>query len=217
MSAAYFTAAIPEPFQILGLKLKPLSIGRYRILKRLNCAFVSEVETKAEAADLIIGVLVCSMRCQDFMEIYDSNRLEMFLRKWSRSISPMPWIGFIPLVGKWWRARYSFDMFEKMNLFKRYIEQGSEAPKYFDESGDKAVTGAHWSHSIEVTLRSECNWGKLEVDEDPLTKALADYFKYLENQGLVRLMTEDDIVQGDQNAKVYEEYLRKCKEAGCQA
>lgn len=217
MSAAYFTAAIPEPFQILGLKLKPLSIGRYRILKRLNCAFVSEQEVKAEAADLIIGVLVCSMRCNEFIELYDSHNLEKLLRRWSRSISPLPWIGFLPIVGKWWRKRYSFDMFEKMNLFKRYIEQGSETPKYFDESGEKGVSGAHWSHSIEVSLRRECNWDREEIDEGPLSKALADYFKFLENEGLVRLMTEEDIVQGDVNAKVYEEYIRKCKEAGCPA
>src|SRR5438876_959627 len=111
MNAAYFQAAIPEPFTILGLRLKPLSLGRYRLLKRFGCAFVAEEETGANIEDLIIGVLVCSMRCDEFIEWAHSKHFAKDIKRWGKRVSRVGvigWIGrrLIPPLGRWWRKRH---------------------------------------------------------------------------------------------------------------
>lgn len=193
MEAAYFQAAIPEPFRILGVALKPLSLGRYRLLKRFGCGFVADSEQDASAGDLLLGLVICSSSVEEFLELATSHRLRKEVRRWARKVSPWPALGFLPWVGKWWRKSRSFDVIEKMLLFKRYIAEGSATPKYWDETEGGHQSGAHWSQSVEVVLRGELGWTSEEINEAPLTKALDDYFKWAENQGHVRLMTSDEI------------------------
>ena len=193
MDAAYFQAAIPEPFRILGLKLKPLSLGRYLLLRRFNCAFVAEEEASAGVPDLLLGLVICSMRVDEFLAAAESHRLARDIRRWGRRVCPRAWISCLPIVGRWWRKNHACDALEKMRLFQRYIQLGSVVPKYWDEGRDQRMSGSHWSHGVEVCLRGELGWSQEEINEAPLTKALADYFKFAENQGLVRLMSDYEI------------------------
>ena len=193
MEAAYFKAAIPEPFRILGLALRPLSLGRYLLLRRFDCAFVAESEVSAGISDLLLGLVICSMRVDEFLAAAESHELGPDVRRWGKRVCPQSWLGCLPWVGKWWRKNHTCDALEKMRLFQRYIAAGSAVPKYWDECEDQRVSGSHWSHGVEVILRGELGWSREEIDEAPLSKALADYFKFAENQGLVRLMTDYEI------------------------
>jgi hypothetical protein len=193
MGSAYFTAALPEPYQILGLRLKPLSLGRYRLLKRFGCAFVADEEASAGINDLILGLVICSLRVEEFMRRLEDGTLKREVRKWGRKICPCAWMGLIPVLGKWWRRKYAFDVFEKEGLFSAYLRDGSKEPKFWDENKDGGTSGAHWAQSIEVILRSELGWTDEEINEAPLTKALADYFKFAESQGFVRLMSDEEL------------------------
>lgn len=99
----------------------------------------------------------------------------------------------MPVIGKLWRRNHAFNVIEKMGLFKAYLEAGGQVPKYWDESEDKQKSGAHWAQSVEVVLRGELGWTDEEINEAPLTKALADYFRFAESQGLIRLMTPQEL------------------------
>lgn len=202
-----FEAAIPEPFRILGLRLKPLSLGRYRILNRFGCAFVADEKSGAGARDLVTGALICSMSCDEFLGVYGTRRFRKLLKAWYRKFCPAWWHFIIP---RRWRQRrnkrFADLILEAIKLFQEYIDEGSRRPDYFIER-ENAVSGAHWSHSVEVALRSEVGWTKEEIDEAPLTKALNDYFKHAESQGAIRLMTAEEIEQGKANAKVYAQLL----------
>ena len=79
-----------------------------------------------------------------------------------------------------------------MQKFQDYIKAGSKAPEFWDESPDSKASAAHWSQSIEVVLRGNLGWTQHEIDEKPLGKALQDYFKFMENSGLVRLMSAEE-------------------------
>ena len=46
---------------------------------------------------------------------------------------------------------------------------------------------------MEVILRGELGWSEEEINERPLSKALSDYFKWAENKGQIRLMTDWEI------------------------
>jgi hypothetical protein len=210
MSAADFKAAIPEPYQILGLRLLPLSVGRYRLLHRFDCAFVSEEKTTATIGDLIIGVLICSMRCDEFLAFYQSNDFTKEVRKWANRINATPpvflrnkWVSLSP-IGKHWRKNHSFNFVEKMQMFKNYIAEAQAVPEYAPTNSSNQRSTAHWSTSVEIVLRSELNWQLEEINETPLTKALSDYFKHLELQGLVTIFTEEDLENGRANAAALE-------------
>lgn len=189
----YFTRVIPEPFRILGLQLLPLSLGRYRLLKRFHVAFVADGNAKAEPADLILGVVICAMRCDEFLDLVNTFRLEAEIRRWSRTINPHAWIGYLPLIGKRWRNKHSFNLVEKMQLFQSYIQDAQRIPAYRELEPNSQTSGAHWSHGLEVTLRSEVGWSQEEINEQPLSKAISDYFKFCENKGLLQLLTEDEV------------------------
>jgi len=215
MSAADFTAAIPEPYQILGLRLLPLSLGRYRLLKRFDCAFVSETNTTATIGDLILGVLICSMRCDEFCAFYESPEFSREVRKWSNRIgaNPPPWlrnkiISASP-IGKRWRKKHSFNFIEKMQLFQNYIHAAQATPEYAPTHSDGVMSSAHWSTAVEITLRSELGWTAEEINESPLTKALSDYFNHLERQGMVKIFTSEDMESGRRNAEALEKAMQQ--------
>lgn len=163
-------------------------------MRRFDVAFVADGEASAEMGDLILGVFICSQRCEDFLQLAASGQLERAIRAWSRKIVPHPWLCALPIIGKWWRARACFNFVAKMQLFESYIREASEVPKFYDLTGESAGGSAtHWSHSMEVLLRSELGWSADEINEAPLSKAIADYFRHLESNGAVRIMTDEEI------------------------
>lgn len=185
-----FLAAIPEPFRILGLALRPFSLGRYRLLRRFDCAFVSDGDAKASMDDLLLGVLVCSMRCDDCLKFIDSPDRDSELKRWGK------------MIRKQIKREEDFDIYAKFNLFRQYLDVQHSIPKFWDETGDEeSGGGSHWSHAIEVTLRSELGWSDEEICEQPITKALSDFFALKESRGLIRIMREDELESGAANAE----------------
>ena len=188
-----FTASLPDPFQILGLKLKPLSLGRYRLLRRLDNAFVSDTAAQCEIADLILAVIVCAHRVDEFLVILNRNELQTTIRLWSKKICPHPMLALIPFAGRWWRNKYAFNVLEKVALFRKYIAHHTQMPRYWHSTEDHSASGTHWSHGLEIVLRSQLGWTEEEINEAPLSKALADYLGYAESQNSVRIMTMQEI------------------------
>ena len=204
----FFCKDIPEPFQILGLRLLPLSIGRYRRMARHGVAFVSETQAKADGKDLLLGVLICSMDCSDWDNLATSGKLTEVIARWMKQINAIPPLYLRGRIGKhlsrtWlgklWRKHHSFDLFLKMGLFKQYIEEAQLCPRFLSKGGNQQVSSSHWSHNIEVVLRGELGWTREEIEERPLSSAIADYFKHMENQGLITILTEADFAQINNN------------------
>ncbi len=203
----YFEGIFQVPPVVCGLPLKPLSITRYRLMAWRGVAFAAEEERVATAGDLLMGVLICSMTVEDFKKFATHPNFRNAVQQWGRSVgffeprfiewtlkpkilfcAPLNW-----LHRKLFPTEYDIQdlayLTGEMQKFQDYIKAGSKAPEYWDESPDSKASAAHWSQSIEVVLRGELGWTQEEIDEEPLGKALQDYFKYMENQGLVRLMS----------------------------
>lgn len=177
----YFAATMPEPWQVLGLRLRAFSLGHYKLLKRFDCAFVSDKEQGATLADLTLGVLCCSMSPKEFIAFMESPTFNEECQAWGKSVG-------------------IFDIAEKAKLFAEYIDAHSIVPKYWEEK-DCGSSGAHWAQCLEVTLRGKLGWTGEEIDSEPLSKAFADYFKHAENEGAIKLMTAEEIaiIEGDKS------------------
>ena len=170
----YFSRVIPEPFQILGLRLLPLSLGRYRLLKRFNVAFVSDNSATPTLDDLLLGVLICSMRCDEFLAFIEQPEFNDRIADWARKCG-------------------LFNLVEKTALFQKYLKAAERIPEYRLREPSERKSGTHWSQSLEVTLRGELNWTESEINEAPLSKALADYFAHAERQGTVILYAPGEL------------------------
>lgn len=182
MSAHIFAAAVPEPYRIFCIELLPFSLGRYQLLRRFECAFVAEEETQATVEDLLLGLLVCSMRCREFLVWIQSKAAARELKAWGKRIRRQI------------KAEPHFNIYEKIGLFRQYLESSARVPKFWEEQSHQAnPSGSHWSHSVEVTLRAELGYTIEQIEETPLGKALGDYFKWAESQGLITIMTEEQI------------------------
>lgn len=174
MTAAYVAAAIPEPFQILGLRLKPLCLGHYFLLERFENAFVSNKDAVATFDDLIMGVLICSMTYEEFMEFLFQSDFEEQVFQWGKKCGV-------------------FDLAEKCRLFHEYITKGSEQPIVFYEQEQGAPTGAHWGELLKLVLTGELGYTSSEALNLPLTQALHEFYKNAENKGIVTIAREDEV------------------------
>lgn len=213
-AAGEFTAAFPPQFTILGVKLLPLSLGRYRLMKWAGVAFVAEEECGATIEDLFSGIAICGMPCSEFKRFLAESLLEKELSKWGKKLR------------KQINKEKGFNIFEKIALFNRYIQEGSKlpwVPLAVQSENPPDYTNTHWSNNVEVVLRGQLGWTKDEIEEEPLTKALADYFKHMENEGHVRLMPhelyQEMVDEGEANMKAFEKMAesQKPKEALCPA
>ena len=210
----YSSASFPEPFQILGLKLKPLSLGRYRLLRHFEVAFVADHAATAGLIDLLIGVLICSMTCKEFIEFSASTEFRPAIAAWSRRINRLPFLVRWPWLyliwersrfGKRWRARYSFDVFEKIALFQKFITDAAHIPPHTEENRAGAGGGnsSHWSRTIEIALRKELHWSDEEIAETSLNKAMEDYFQLAEMHGAIRLLTPEELAEAAANSAAF--------------
>lgn len=202
----YFERILPAPPIVCGRQLLPLSIGHYRLLNRFHCAFVSAEKVEATAGDLLIGVLVCSMRVEDFTAFAATPDFRKQLRRWASIFGFLPPRCFAwPIVGRLLEKGFGEitgdvdlrKILGEMEKFQAYITESQTAPRYWEETQNDRSSAAHWSQSIEATLREFQGWARAEINEEPLTKALWDYFKHCENQGLVRLMTDEEVAELD--------------------
>ena len=177
-NAAEFSAAFKEPQSILGLRLFPLSLGRFRLLKHFECPFVDDgekkVDTETLTKELFFSLVVCALPVEEFNYLMAEQKLERELKRWGKKLKKI-----VNVKG--------FNIYESFAAFQKFLDAGSEIPWVVLSEQNDHSSMTHWSTSMESVLRSKVGWTKEEVDEQPLKKAIADFFTYMESEGLVRL------------------------------
>lgn len=184
MSASYLKAAIPEPHRILGQRLKPFSLGHYMILSRFESPFTADepAEVNITRDDLVFAVFVC---CHDYDEFFAAINHP----KCAKSIAI------------WGTEVGMFDLADKVAAFWKYFIEGTRSPKFWEEENNASPSGTHWSHAILVTLTSRVGYSQQAALNEPFCKVLADYLRYCETEGAVRLMTDEEIAMVEQAEK----------------
>ena len=199
VSADFFAAAYPEPWQVLGVKLRPFSLGHYIKLSRLGCAFVSDKEEHATLSDLLLGIVVCSMpnhvdqSRDEFWQWLSRTeggwRWKLYkFGQWLRSkpvASPAEHDAFV-----WGKQIGEVDLPSKVKLFADYLDACSVSPAYVEENKDtpSKPSGAHWTQSVLSALVSKCGYTMEEALNVPISRELSDFIKQAESDGAVRIL-----------------------------
>lgn len=185
-NSAEFAPACPEPHFILGLRLLPLSLGRYRLLKRFNSPFVSDkeesIDLKTLTSELLLALVICGLSFSEFNKHIENGTLEKELVEWGLLLSDQI------------KNEKHFSILEKAEAFKHYLAEGSKIPWEILNKNNEQASPTHWSQAVEVTLMSKVGWTMEQVDEEPLTRAWIYFFKYLESEGVVRLIDPDQYI-----------------------
>ena len=177
----YVKSAIPDRYTIFGVTLRPLSLGHILLMKRHGCAFAEDKEkTGVTIMDLLIGVAICCRKYQEFIDWYnDDAARNSWLTKWYKSIRKDS-------------HQKGWSLMNKFSLFNMYRKEGIEIPLFFDEDEKDAgkESGAHWTQNIITTLVTEGRFSDEEIYDIPVSKAFAEYFKILENKGIITFMAD---------------------------
>lgn len=180
----YAAAAVPEPYQILGLKLRSFCIGHYILLRRFDCAFVQDAKGEASHTDLILGVLICSMRPKEFLEFLESPDFESTVAKWGHD------------VGMW-------DLKEKALLFQKYLKEGWKEPPNINKQPGSGAPG-DWAQNVKITLTARLGYTADYVEEMPMSQALADYYRLAESDGVIKILNDSDMEAMEKNSRAME-------------
>ncbi len=206
VTLTYTQRIIPEPYTILGLSLRPFSLGHFLLLQRFNCGFVSDKPTLGGIDDLILGCCVCSMTYEEFLDAITDDKLfytkeSVFTKKSIRKeISFKKWLKkWAKSVEKDIYSSKEFNLYEKIQLFKNYINSGVKAPYYyegerFDNVGE---SGGHWTQAILLVLTGELGFTHSQALNLPMAEVFVHYFKYAENNGIITLMNEEESMEVD--------------------
>lgn len=186
MNAAFLTAAIPEPFTILGRNLKPFSLGHELLFQRFGVNFSVESKDAPRYEDLILGVLLCSQEFDQALLSLQSRWLPLRLKLWA------------------WRCG-KFDVAKKMRLFHDYISEATKLPEYrqLREEGDPIKTGAPFVQTLKIYLMEKFGLNSAEALDTPYSLAVWDYFTSQENAGAIHIVTEEDRIE---EARIKAEY-----------
>jgi len=201
---SFTAAAIPEPYVVLGLSLRPFSLGHYIWLRRLECCYVSSEAATPTREDLILACLVCSMSFDDFSRWVCAERLPLITRLWAAakailrlrlSEARIAWDGLESelLVMRWGRRVGFFDLKEKSELFQRYLKSNSQLPKFWVEKEESKQCGGDWAQSVFLALTGDCGFTREQAYNMPLREAFLHFFRNAEKHGAVTLMTEGEL------------------------
>jgi hypothetical protein len=187
--ADYAAAAVSGQAQILGLRLRPLSLGHIILLKGCDCAFVADGERPATIEDLILGLVICSQTYEDasdFLEALDDpppwwsrlNRSQRVLRKWGNRVRSAV------------RRDKEFSIYERFAMFQRHIASGSSMPRFWILKESSEQSSAPWYQNVKLALMSQLGYSETQALNMPLQVAFQDYFRHAEASGTIRLYSD---------------------------
>ena len=178
----YVKASLPDRYILFGVQLRPLSLGHLLLMKRHQCAFAEEKEsTPLNMMDIFIAVAICCRKYQEFIDWYNNDKeRNAWLEQWFKYVRKQA-------------SKKNFNLFNKISLFNMYRKEGIEIPLYFEENEEQDAgkeSGAHWIQNIVSTLVTEGRYNDEEIYDVPISKALSEYFKILENKGAITFMPD---------------------------
>lgn len=176
---SFLRAAVPEPFTILGLRLRPFCIGYALLLQRFECEPVQNLD------QLVRAVLICSRPVADAGQVLEEVT-SLQLADWARKI------GATKKAGKraGGKAGTSFNAAEKIALFHDYISEHSHhGPKIVQEE-ELDLSDTPFLQHLKITLMSRLQYSAQEALELPFSLALWDYYSFWETRGRAEIVGE---------------------------
>lgn len=194
-------AFIPEPHTVLGLRLRPLSLGHLLLLYRVRSSFVCGGAPGYD--DLAVSVLICSLSYADGIEALDSDKVDVFMDRWQKALTRP--------VGFWNRIlnrRTPINLAEKSLAFANYINAGWKHPDYAAQEGGNSID-LPFIQAVRVTLLREFAMSEAELMDRSWSACLWDYLSIKALDGHISLVDNKAIQELLASAPEIEKKLRE--------
>jgi hypothetical protein len=83
--AEFFNAAVPDPVDLLGFRLRPLSAGHIILLTRIESGFITGGDITWD--DLAASVFICTQTFENATRAFYDPRLPKMMKAWHDRLS----------------------------------------------------------------------------------------------------------------------------------
>jgi len=199
--SSYVKAVMPDDYTILGIVLRPFSLGHYQILARYHSPFVADesarvdLENKEMVVHFLFALAACSRTFEGFNEfIHDKKMFESEMRLWNR------------IIRKQIKEDSDFNLVIKMMTFQKYLSEAFTFPGWQNNRDATIPLGQtpakHWVQQIFEDLVSAGNRTESEVRNKHLPEAFNAWLHLKEQEGLASLLTDEQMALIDSKATV---------------
>lgn len=172
MPSAFFQAAFCQPPRVLGVQLRPLSLGHILLLEGLGNAFI--LRRTGTRAELFAAVLVCSRTMAENGRVLFGGRLPMWR-----------------LV--WWAIRWpEHRIGPERDAFVRYLQDFTTVPEHWESDSDGKGFRAPWQYHFVMVLSQHFGMSWDEAWNAPVALARCCYDTWAESQGDKSLISPDE-------------------------
>ena len=169
----FYQSAVPDNWQVLGVKLRPLSLGHLILLHRYSSAFVEG--GMPTTVDLVMSVLICSRTYEDALDLIESGQFKRETKKLEKAL------------------KVCGDEKARFDWFISYMEEGLDGPKLWTKSGSQGKScGAPPEQVVKITLMSKLGLSETDVLNRPFSLCLWDMATLSELAGTLRIYSQHD-------------------------
>lgn len=179
----YLAAAIPPPFTVLGVTLRPFSLGHKMVLGRINSPF--EIGGLPKISDIVLAVLICSNDYAGAVELLDRPDLERVCTDWAIALQ---------FRGRWpFRKIVPVEWGAKIKLFNQYLEHHSRQPVISFDGNKYSNTAENCPtpQLVKVELMSKLGLTETETLNRCWSLCMWDYYTLRVMAGAANFVDKD--------------------------
>lgn len=205
MTDEFYSVAVPEQRQILGLPLRPLSLGHLILLHRVKSAFVCEGTVNYN--ELAIAALICSLTYNDGLACLKDPGTADFLKLLGERITGI----------REWRVRLGIckprviDLPANTVAFYDYLKDGNSTPYYSFKSDDFNPVCLPSIQIVKVSLMRDMHFTEEQIFDRSWAMCLWDYFTLKAVKGEVSIEDKDLMFEAQKTGERVAEMIRAGK------
>lgn len=204
--AKHLAAALPEKWVILGLRLRPLSIGHLILLNRLESPFLVEsAPGTVSIGDLAVACLICSKTWEENCATLELEDLPGILQRWAERLTNQNGIKrFLPFLYR------PIDFEAKLSLYLDYLKYHMEVPTYSIESASKSfsIEAPSWQ-IIRIFLLMKTNLTDREILDRPYRQSVTDFLLIKAMEGQIRFEDAEELAEAQAFANQIQEQINR--------
>jgi len=193
----YVDAIMPEPFQVLGIRLLPFSLGHYVLLRSLEVAFVCG--TEPTDADVVTAAWICSASFEDGLASIGDPDSKREIAEWGCALARPTWKHRLGL-----RPPVQIDWETQAKLLSEYISEARSCPAYMASQSSERLAAPGWQ-TMRITLMRDLKLSDAEIMNRSYRLCLADYLTLKALDGRVTMVDTDAIEEAKQFAQQFAE------------
>ena len=182
---------IPRPFVVLGVELKPFSVGHKLLLQQICSPY--EDGKSCGPDDLMLAVAFCSTTFEDGCAELNGAGLDKRIKSWYKRLGgDLDWVAASKLFGEYIAYHSRFYAFAQ-----------TQEPDQYTQSKSPLL------HSVIATLQIEYGLSQSEALNRCFGLAMCDYILACERKGGVAVRDAEEHAAAKQAAQDFHEKLKR--------